>query len=54
MTMNKVDSANKEVHEGIEKFEHTLRTTYGIECKVKKEDAERAVTMSLSGSPLKK
>jgi hypothetical protein len=51
--MRKVDDANKEVIEGINQFENTLRTTYGIDTKVRKEEADRAVSESLSNSPLK-
>ena len=51
--MKKVDEANKEVNDGIDKFEQTLRNTYGIETKVRKDDAERAVSESLQNSPLK-
>ena len=47
MTMRKIDHATKEVQDGITNFENTLRTTYGIEPKVRKEDAERAVSESL-------
>jgi hypothetical protein len=35
------------VNDGIAQFEKTLKTNYGISTKVKKEDAERAVSQSI-------
>ena len=54
LTTKKIDEATKEVHEGIDNFERTLRNTYGIETKVKKEEADKAVQENLTNSPLKK
>lgn len=50
--VQKIDDSSKEVVDGITQFEKTLRNV-GIEPKVKKEDAERAVSESLQKSPLK-
>lgn len=50
--MRKIDDANKEVHDGITNFEQTLRNK-GISVKVSKEEADRAVMDSLTGSPMK-
>jgi len=44
--MRKIDDASKEVNDGINQFESTLRNI-GINPKVRKEDAERAVSESL-------
>lgn len=52
LCMKKVDEANKEVHEGIDKFERGLMNQ-GINPKVKKDEAERAVSEHLQSSPLK-
>ena len=43
MINSKINDATKEVSEGIDNFEKTLRNTYGIETRVRKDDAERAV-----------
>ncbi len=56
LALNKIDEASREVSEGIDKFEKTLKTNYGISTKVKKEDAERAVSQSINegnGSPMR-
>ena len=53
ITTMKIEDATKEVMDGIDNFEKTLRNTYGIETKVKKDDAARAVSESLSNSPIK-
>lgn len=53
LTTKKVDEANREVNEGINQFEQTLRATYGIETRVRQDDADRAVSESLQNSPLK-
>lgn len=44
--VKKIDEANKEVVDGINQFEKTLKAI-GIDPKVRKEDAERAVSESL-------
>ena len=46
LTMRKIDFAGKEVNDGIAQFEQTLRNI-GINPKVRKDDAERAVSESL-------
>ena len=51
-TMRKISEANREVLDGINHFEQTLKQI-GINPKVRKEDAERAVSESLQNSPLK-
>ena len=55
LALTKIDEATKEVNEGIAKFEQTLKSTYGISTKVKKADAERAVSESINNgsSPLR-
>ena len=53
LTTQKIDDATKEVHEGIDNFEKNLKNTYGIETKVKKDEADRAVRDNLSNSPIK-
>ena len=50
--MRKIDEASKEVNEGIDQFEKTLKNL-GINPKVRKDDAERAVSESLNNSPMK-
>jgi hypothetical protein len=40
--MGKIDDANKEVNDGINQFEQTLKQI-GINPKVRREDADRAV-----------
>lgn len=50
--MKKIDEASREVNDGIIQFEQTLRSN-GINPKVQKEEAERAVSQTLSNSPLK-
>lgn len=50
--MTKINEANHEVNIGIDQFEHTLRKL-GINPKVRKDEAERAVSESLNNSPLK-
>jgi len=52
LTTKKIDEANKEVNDGINQFERTLKSM-GINPKVRKEDAERAVVENLTQSPLK-
>ena len=47
LTMRKIDEATKEVNDGINNFEKTLKSVYGIDAKVKKEEADRAVSESL-------
>ena len=44
--VKKIDESSKEVVDGISQFEKTLKSI-GIEPKVKKEEAERAVSESL-------
>ena len=44
--MRKIDFAGKEVNDGIAQFEQTLKNI-GINPKVRKDDAERAVSESL-------
>jgi hypothetical protein len=46
MALDKLDAANREVNDGIEQFESTLRSQ-GIQTKVHKDDATRAVSESL-------
>jgi hypothetical protein len=55
LALTKISEANKEVNDGIAQFEKTLKTQYGISTKVKKEDAERAVSQNIQegGSPLR-
>ena len=50
--VTKIDDSTKEVMDGINQFEKTLKGL-GIEPKVKKDEAERAVSESLQNSPLK-
>jgi hypothetical protein len=50
--MKKINDANTEVNEGIAKFEETLRSR-GIQPKVSKEEADKAVNEYLTGSPMK-
>jgi len=52
LTMKKVDESNKEVHEGIENFERTLKNK-GINPQLKREEADRLLTESLTNSPSK-
>lgn len=52
LTMAKISDATKEVHEGISMFEQTLKTI-GINPKVRREEADRAVSESLTQTPLK-
>lgn len=52
VTLNKIDEANYEVNDGIAQFEQTLRNI-GINPKVRRDEAERAVSESLQNSPLK-
>jgi len=47
LALRKIDEASKEVNDGIEQFEKTLKKTYGISTKVDKGEAERAVSESL-------
>ena len=51
--MTKINDATKEVLDGISNFENTLKSKYGIETKVNKEEADRAVSEHLKESPLK-
>jgi hypothetical protein len=44
--MTKINEANKEVVHGIDQFEQTLRKI-GIDPKVRKDEADRAVSESL-------
>lgn len=55
LAMTKIDDATKEVNDGIAQFERTLQKNYGISTKVNKQEAERAVSQSISngGSPLR-
>jgi hypothetical protein len=55
LALTKIDEASKEVNEGIAKFERSLMSTYGISTKVKKADAERAVSESVNNgsSPMR-
>ncbi len=46
MTMRKINDSNKEVHDGISQFEKSLKKS-GINPKISKHDAERAVSESL-------
>lgn len=46
MTMRKISEANREVSDGIGQFEQTLKKI-GINPKVRKDEAERAVSESL-------
>jgi len=50
--MTKINEATTEVNQGINQFEQTLRNM-GINPKVRKDEAERAVSESLANSPLK-
>lgn len=50
--MTKINEATTEVNQGINQFEQTLRNM-GINHKVRKDEAERAVSESLANSPLK-
>ena len=52
MTMRKIGDANREVADGIGQFEQTLKNI-GINPKVRRDDADRAVSESLQNSPLK-
>ncbi|CDW76374.1 sperm flagellar protein 2 [Stylonychia lemnae] len=52
LTVKKIDEANKEVNDGIGQFEQTLKNI-GINPKVRKDDADRAVHEHLTQSPLK-
>ena len=45
-TMRKIDDSSKEVNDGIAEFERTLRAK-GLDTKVKREEADRAVSESL-------
>jgi len=45
----KLDASSKEVHEGIEQFENTLRSN-GVNPKVTKEVADRAMSESLKAN----
>lgn len=55
LALTKIDEAAKEVKDGISQFERSLKSNYGISTKVKKQDAERAVSESINkeGSPLR-
>jgi len=44
--MRKIDDSSKEVNDGIAEFERTLRAK-GLDTKVKREEADRAVSESL-------
>ena len=47
MALTKIEEASKEVNDGIALFERNLKNNYGIETKVKKQDAERAISESI-------
>ena len=55
LALTKIDQASKELNDGIDKFERSLKTNYGISTKVKKQDAERAVSESINNgqSPMR-
>ncbi len=48
LALTKIDEASKEVQDGISQFEKSIKSKYGISTKVKKDEAERAVSMSMS------
>lgn len=56
LALKKIEEASKEVTDGISQFEKSLKSNYGISTKVKREDAERAVSESMTnqGSPGRK
>lgn len=47
LALTKIDEASKEVNDGISQFEKTLKNNFGIDTKVKKQDAERAVSQNI-------
>ena len=56
IAITKIEEATKEVNDDIKQFERNLKNQYGISTKVKKEDAERAISQSLQdgqGSPMR-
>ena len=55
LALTKISEAGREVTEGIASFEKSLKNTYGIDTKVSKQDADRAVSMSIQQqqSPLR-
>ena len=54
LALTKIEEASKEVNDGIALFERNLKNNYGIETKVKKQDAERAISESIQNrSPMR-